>query len=189
MPPFLPSLTPQPCSRCLAVRRPRHRLQPSPPLSACRRSASTATTNRAWLASPGEGRTASVGARAGADRRTGSLATATMVFHRHRAPTANRAVLESDLYSAYRHAVPNFSPARRCCRRSADQVRADLPEWHWHGVGQGASVMEVSHRGKKRSGADWRRPNRELRDLLSIPANHRVIFVQGGAWGSSRRCR
>ena len=29
-----------------------------------------------------------------------------------------------------------------------EQIRADLPEWHWHGVGQGASVMEVSHRGK-----------------------------------------
>ena len=47
--------------------------------------------------------------------------------------------------------------------------------------GSGMSVMEMSHRGKvfdviiKEAEAD-------LRDLLSIPDNYKVLFLQGGAW-------
>ncbi len=63
-----------------------------------------------------------------------------------------------------------------------EQIRADLPEWHWHGVGQGASVMEVSHRGKAFEGL-IAEAEADLRDLLGIPSNYRVIFMQGGAWG------
>ncbi len=63
-----------------------------------------------------------------------------------------------------------------------EQVRADLPEWHWKGVGQGASIMEVSHRGKAFE-ALIAEAEQDLRDLLCIPANYRVIFMQGGAWG------
>ena len=43
----------------------------------------------------------------------------------------------------------NFSPGPAMLPpKVIAQIRADLPEWHWHGVGQGASVMEVSHRGR-----------------------------------------
>ncbi len=48
----------------------------------------------------------------------------------------------------------------------------------WHGSGQ--SVMEMSHRGKEfmaiAAGVD-----RDLRDLLAVPANYKVLFLQGGA--------
>lgn len=63
-----------------------------------------------------------------------------------------------------------------------EQIRADLPEWHWKGVGQGASIMEVSHRGKAFE-ALIAEAEQDLRDLLAIPANYKVIFMQGGAWG------
>ncbi|MBL8309150.1 MAG: 3-phosphoserine/phosphohydroxythreonine transaminase [Burkholderiales bacterium] len=77
----------------------------------------------------------------------------------------------------------NFSPGPAMLPPEVlDQVRADLPEWHWHGVGQGASVMEVSHRGKAFE-ALIAEAEQDLRDLLAIPANYRVIFMQGGAWG------
>ena len=63
-----------------------------------------------------------------------------------------------------------------------EQIRADLPEWHWHGVGQGASIMEVSHRGKAFEEL-IAEAEADLRELLAIPANYKVIFMQGGAWG------
>jgi phosphoserine aminotransferase len=48
----------------------------------------------------------------------------------------------------------------------------------WHGSGMG--VMEMSHRGKEVTGiaAD---AERDLRELLAIPAHHKVLFLQGGA--------
>jgi phosphoserine aminotransferase len=48
----------------------------------------------------------------------------------------------------------------------------------WHGSGMG--VMEMSHRGKEFTGiaAD---AERDLRELLAIPAHHKVLFLQGGA--------
>ena len=63
-----------------------------------------------------------------------------------------------------------------------EQIRADLPEWYWHGVGQGASIMEVSHRGRAFEGL-IAEAEADLRELLAIPANYKVIFMQGGAWG------
>jgi phosphoserine aminotransferase len=62
------------------------------------------------------------------------------------------------------------------------QIRDDLPEWHWKGVGQGASIMEVSHRGKAFE-ALIGEAEADLRELLAIPSNYKVIFMQGGAWG------
>lgn len=55
------------------------------------------------------------------------------------------------------------------------QIREDMPDWH-HGM----SVMEVSHRSKEFM-AVAERAGQDLRDLLSIPAEHAVLFVQGGA--------
>ena len=77
----------------------------------------------------------------------------------------------------------NFSPGPAMLPPEViEQIRADLPEWQWHGVGQGASVMEVSHRGKAFE-ALIAEAEQDLRDLLGVPSNYRVIFMQGGAWG------
>ncbi len=57
-----------------------------------------------------------------------------------------------------------------------DQAQAELSDWH----GCGMSVMEMSHRGEQfmqiASEAE-----QDLRDLMQIPANYRVLFLQGGA--------
>ncbi len=77
----------------------------------------------------------------------------------------------------------NFSPGPAMLPPEViEQIRADLPEWHWHGVGQGASIMEVSHRGRAFEGLIAEAEG-DLRELLAIPVNYKVIFMQGGAWG------
>src|SRR5512145_2114993 len=48
----------------------------------------------------------------------------------------------------------------------------------WRGSGQ--SVMEMSHRGKEYM-AIQEQTEKDLRELLAIPANYRVLFLQGGA--------
>src|SRR5258708_25946016 len=48
----------------------------------------------------------------------------------------------------------------------------------WHGSGM--SVMEMSHRGKEFI-AIHAHAESSLRDLLAIPQNYRVLFLQGGA--------
>lgn len=58
------------------------------------------------------------------------------------------------------------------------QVRDELLDWH----GIGASVMEISHRGEdfRQLAAD---SERDLRELLSVPEDYHVLFVQGGGRG------
>ncbi len=48
----------------------------------------------------------------------------------------------------------------------------------WHGCGQ--SVMEMSHRGKEFI-AIAEAAEADLRELMGIPANYKVLFLQGGA--------
>jgi phosphoserine aminotransferase len=55
------------------------------------------------------------------------------------------------------------------------RVRADIPDWH-----RGMSVMEVSHRSKEFL-AVAEQAERDLRELLTIPQDYRVLFLQGGA--------
>ena len=57
-----------------------------------------------------------------------------------------------------------------------EQARSEFTDWQ----GSGMSVLEVSHRSKafQAVAADL---EGSLRDLLSIPAGHKVIFLQGGA--------
>lgn len=57
-----------------------------------------------------------------------------------------------------------------------EQVRDELPDWH----GSGTSVMEVSHRGKPFM-AVAEEAEALLRELLGVPADYRVLFLQGGA--------
>lgn len=56
------------------------------------------------------------------------------------------------------------------------QAQSELLDWH----GSGMSVMELSHRGKEYT-AVAQAAEADLRDLLSIPDNYRVLFMQGGA--------
>src|SRR5512135_2179824 len=48
----------------------------------------------------------------------------------------------------------------------------------WHGCGQ--SVMEMSHRGKDFMSIAAA-AEADLRELMGIPANYKVLFLQGGA--------
>jgi len=59
-----------------------------------------------------------------------------------------------------------------------EQVRGELLDWQ----GSGTSIMEVSHRGKAFM-AVAQEAEALLRELLGVPANYRVLFLQGGATG------
>lgn len=56
------------------------------------------------------------------------------------------------------------------------QAQQELLEWG----GERASVMEISHRGKNFE-AMAAQAERDLRDLLAVPDNYKVLFLQGGA--------
>jgi phosphoserine aminotransferase len=57
-----------------------------------------------------------------------------------------------------------------------EQVRDEMLDWH----GCGMSVMEMSHRGKEFTGI-IEQAEADLRELLAVPANYRILFMQGGA--------
>ncbi|MDD3651026.1 3-phosphoserine/phosphohydroxythreonine transaminase, partial [Immundisolibacter sp.] len=57
-----------------------------------------------------------------------------------------------------------------------EQVRDELLDWH----GSGMSVMEMSHRGKEFIDIQHQ-AEADLRTLLGIPSNYKVLFLQGGA--------
>ncbi|NJO14987.1 MAG: 3-phosphoserine/phosphohydroxythreonine transaminase [Thioploca sp.] len=56
------------------------------------------------------------------------------------------------------------------------QAQAELLDWQ----NSGMSVMEMSHRGKEFM-AIAEQAEADLRELLAIPANYKVLFLQGGA--------
>ncbi|PJE79588.1 Phosphoserine aminotransferase [invertebrate metagenome] len=82
----------------------------------------------------------------------------------------------------------SFQPGERCCNFSAgpaaipqevlEQARDELLNWH----GEGASVMEISHRGTAFM-AMAEKAEKDIRDLMAIPGNYKVLFLQGGARG------
>ena len=57
-----------------------------------------------------------------------------------------------------------------------EQARDELVNWH----GSGMSVMEMSHRGKEYMSIQAE-AEADLRELMGIPANYKVLFLQGGA--------
>ncbi len=57
-----------------------------------------------------------------------------------------------------------------------EQAKSELLDWH----GMGMSVMEMSHRGKEFV-AVAAEAEADLRKLLAVPANYKVLFLQGGA--------
>jgi phosphoserine aminotransferase len=56
------------------------------------------------------------------------------------------------------------------------RARDELTDWH----GSGMSVMEMSHRGKDFMSIA-QQAEADLRELLAIPADYHVLFLQGGA--------
>lgn len=58
------------------------------------------------------------------------------------------------------------------------KAQAELTNW----LGQGVSVMEVSHRGKYFMEL-IAQAEKDLREVYHIPDNYRVLFLQGGARG------
>ena len=56
------------------------------------------------------------------------------------------------------------------------QAAAEMSDWH----GTGMSVMEMSHRGKDYMGIQAQ-AEADLRELLDIPAEYKVLFLAGGA--------
>jgi len=57
-----------------------------------------------------------------------------------------------------------------------EQAEAEMEDWH----GSGMSVMEMSHRGKEYMSIAAE-AEADLRDVMSIPDNYKVLFLQGGA--------
>ena len=57
-----------------------------------------------------------------------------------------------------------------------EEIQAELLDYK----GSGMSVMEMSHRSKVfQTIAD--EAEKDLRDLMNIPDNYKVLFIQGGA--------
>ena len=58
------------------------------------------------------------------------------------------------------------------------QAAAEMLDWH----GSGMSVMEMSHRGPEFLSI-YRAAEQDVRELLNVPANYRILFMQGGGLG------
>ena len=73
--------------------------------------------------------------------------------------------------------VYNFSAGPAVLPKEVlQQAAAEMLDWH----GCGMSVMEMSHRGKEFMSI-LEEAQRDVRELLAIPANYKVLFMQGGA--------
>ena len=57
-----------------------------------------------------------------------------------------------------------------------EQAREELVDWQ----GSGVSVMEMSHRGKEFMSIAAQ-TEADLREIMSVPGNYKVLFLQGGA--------
>ncbi len=57
-----------------------------------------------------------------------------------------------------------------------ERAQQEMQDWN----GSGMSVMEMSHRGKEYMSIAGK-AEQDLRDIMSIPDNYKVLFLQGGA--------
>jgi phosphoserine aminotransferase len=77
--------------------------------------------------------------------------------------------------------VFNFSPGPATLPEPVlRQAASEMLDWN----GSGMSVMEMSHRGKEFIGIHAQAESL-LRELMGIPANYKVLFMQGGAIGEN----
>jgi phosphoserine aminotransferase len=75
----------------------------------------------------------------------------------------------------------NFSAGPAVLPREVlQQAAAEMLDWH----GSGMSVMEMSHRGPEFISI-YKQAEADLRELLSVPANYRILFMQGGGLGQN----
>ncbi len=75
--------------------------------------------------------------------------------------------------------VFNFSPGPAILPVEVlEQAREEMLDWR----GTGMSVMEMSHRGKAFLSIA-QQAEADVRELLGVPSNYKVLFLQGGATG------
>lgn len=77
--------------------------------------------------------------------------------------------------------VYNFSAGPAVMPREVlQQAAAEMLDWH----GSGMSVMEMSHRGPEFISI-YQDAVANLRELLAVPANYKILFLQGGGLGEN----
>jgi phosphoserine aminotransferase len=77
--------------------------------------------------------------------------------------------------------VYNFSAGPAALPESVlAQAAAEMLDWR----GSGMSVMEMSHRGSEFMGIHAQ-ALADLRELLNVPANYKILFMQGGGLGEN----
>ena len=77
--------------------------------------------------------------------------------------------------------VFNFSPGPATLPEAVLRQAVDeMLDWH----GSGMSVMEMSHRGKEFISI-YAEAEATLRELMAIPSNYKVLFLQGGGIGEN----
>ena len=74
----------------------------------------------------------------------------------------------------------NFSAGPSALPEVVRQAAAEMLDWN----GSGMSVMEMSHRGKHFVQI-CDEAESDLRELLSLPADYAVMFMQGGGSGKT----
>jgi phosphoserine aminotransferase len=75
----------------------------------------------------------------------------------------------------------NFSAGPAVLPREVlQQAAAEMLDWH----GSGMSVMEMSHRGPEFISI-YEQAVADLRELLNIPSNYKILFQQGGGLGQN----
>jgi len=77
--------------------------------------------------------------------------------------------------------VFNFSAGPAVLPREVlQQAASEMLDWH----GSGMSVMEMSHRGPEFISI-YRQAESDLRELLAVPPNYKILFMQGGGLGQN----
>jgi len=77
--------------------------------------------------------------------------------------------------------VYNFSAGPAVLPKEVlQQAAEEMLDWH----GSGMSVMEMSHRGKE-FGSIIEAAEADLRELLAVPDDYRILFLQGGGIGEN----
>ena len=90
---------------------------------------------------------------------------------------SNRQSAEKIEMTTRANPVYNFGAGPAMLPKSVmQQAQEEFLDWH----GSGMSVLEMSHRGKEFMSIAAQ-AEADLRELLSVPRNYRVLFLQGGA--------
>jgi len=77
--------------------------------------------------------------------------------------------------------VFNFSAGPAVLPKAVlQQAASEMLDWQ----GSGMSVMEMSHRGPEFISI-YKQAEADLRELLAVPANYRILFMQGGGLGQN----